>query len=80
MAEVNLGGLYYSTQDYKEAVKWYRKAAEAGTMNAQFNLGSCYYNGHGVPKDEKEAVKWYTKAAEQGDEDAKRELETLNSK
>jgi len=27
-----------------------------------------------------EAVKWWTKSAEQGDEDAKKDLEKLNSK
>ena len=53
-------------QDYKEAVKWYRKAAEQGHSDAQNNLGVCYYNGQGVEQDYKEAVKWYRKAAEQG--------------
>jgi TPR repeat protein len=51
----------------KEAVKWYRKAAEQGDATAQYSLGLMYYNGKGVPKDDVEAVKWYRKAAEQGD-------------
>jgi TPR repeat protein len=54
------------TQDYKESVKWYTKAAEQGNDSAQCNLGVMYNNGEGVPQDYKEAVKWYTKAAEQG--------------
>ena len=29
---------------YKEAVKWYAKAAEQGYANAQYNLGIMYYN------------------------------------
>ena len=53
-------------QDYKEAVKRYRKAAEQGDANAQFNLGLMYAQGQGVTQNYKEAVKWYTKAAEQG--------------
>jgi len=53
-------------QDYKEAVKWYNKAAEQGHTYAQSRLGLMYDNGQGVPQDYKEAVKWYTKAAEQG--------------
>ncbi len=52
--------------DYKEAVKWYRKAAEGGHAKAQNNLGVCYVEGKGVAKDACEAVKWFTKSAEQG--------------
>ena len=44
----------------------YRKAAEQGNADAQYNLGLCYEVGSGVPKDEVEAVKWYRKAADQG--------------
>ncbi len=50
----------------KEAVKWYRLAAEQGLSDAQFNLGVCYKNGIEVEKDVKEAIKWYRLAAEQG--------------
>jgi TPR repeat protein len=64
-------------QDYAEAVRWYRKAAEQGHANAQFNLGNMYSNlqfnlgnmyfdGRGVPQDYAEAVRWYQKAADQG--------------
>jgi uncharacterized protein len=56
----------YKRKDYKEAVKWYTKAAEQGDAEAQSNLGVMYQNGQGVPQDYKEAVKWYTKATEQG--------------
>ncbi|MDD3063871.1 MAG: tetratricopeptide repeat protein, partial [Massilibacteroides sp.] len=58
------------TQDSTEAVNWYRKAAEQGLVEAQLNLGSCYYNGTGVTQDSTEAVNWYRKAAEQGNADA----------
>ena len=53
-------------QDYKEAVLWYRKAAEQGHSGAQYNLGIMYDEGQGVPQDYKEAVKWTRLAAEQG--------------
>jgi len=43
-------------QDYVEAVKWFRKAAEQNEADAQFNLGICYFIGRGVAKDEAEAV------------------------
>jgi hypothetical protein len=54
-------------QDYGEAVRCYRKAAEQGYAKAQFNLGLMYHDGKGVPQDHDEAVNWYRKAAEQSD-------------
>jgi hypothetical protein len=57
-------------KDDSEAVKWYRKAAEQGHADAQYNLGVMYYKGQGVPQDYTEALKWYRKAAEQGHADA----------
>ncbi len=77
-AQDNLGVMYSIgdgvPQDYKEAVKWFTKAAEQGDADAQKNLGVMYDTGEGVPQDYKEAVKWYTKAAEQGDADAQNNL------
>ncbi len=37
------------TQDYAEAMKWYRKAAEQGHAGAQHNLGFMYTEGQGIP-------------------------------
>jgi TPR repeat protein len=51
-------------QDFTEAAKWYRTAAERGHAVAQLNLGSLFELGQGVLKDPAEAVKWYRKAAE----------------
>ena len=65
-AQYILGVMYYKEQNYSEAAKWYRKAAEQGNIKAQFNLGNKYYEGQGVEKNYKEAFKWYKKAAEQG--------------
>ena len=55
-------------EDYAEAAKWFRKAAEQGIAVAQYNLAVCYYNGFGVEKDYTETVKWSRKAAEQGND------------
>ena len=49
-------------QDYKEAVQWYRKAAEQGNVHAQNSLGGMYHEGKGVTKDDSEAIKWYLKS------------------
>jgi uncharacterized protein len=57
---------YFVSDNYAEAVKWYRKAAEQNNADAQNALGICYHNGNGVPKDYAEALKWYRGAAEQG--------------
>ena len=46
-----------------EAVKWYRKAAEQGDAEAQYNLGVMYDKGEGVPKNNVEAYKWFNLAA-----------------
>jgi TPR repeat protein len=53
-------------QDYSEAVRWFRKAADQGLAKAQHNIGGMYAKGHRVPQDYSEAVKWYRKAADQG--------------
>eukprot|EP00729_Bicosta_minor_P032555 gene32555-biopygen9518 len=53
-------------QDHVEAVKWFRKASEAGFAKAQFNLGIMYGKGEGVEQDHVMAAKWYRKSAEAG--------------
>ena len=53
-------------QNYSEAFKWFRRAAEQGYASAQFYLGNLYTNGNGVKEDKKEAFKWFRLAAEQG--------------
>ena len=61
-----------------EAMEWYHKAAAQGNAQAQFNLGSMYFEGEGVPKDPAQAVVWYRKAAEQGDSDAQHNLGVIS--
>ena len=50
----------------KDAVEWYKKAAEQGNADAQLALGNLLIGGKGVPKDSVEAAKWFLSAAEQG--------------
>jgi TPR repeat protein len=66
-----LGFLYQNglgvEQDWSEAVKWYRRAAEKGDAMAQANLGLMYEDGHGgLPHDNVQAYKWFLLSAEQG--------------
>ena len=69
-AQFNLGNMYNDgkgvTQDYKQAEKWYRKAAEQGLAPAQGNLGFMYGMGQGVVQDNKSAHMWFNIAAKNG--------------
>lgn len=72
--QYEMGRKFHESQNYPEAEKWYRKAAEQGNAKAQYNLGNCYCLGEGVKHNYKEAIKWYRKAAEQGNADAQYSL------
>ena len=68
----NLGTMYYlgASQNYKEAVKWFRLSAEQQHATAQYNLGLMYGNGQGVPKDYVLAHMWWTIAGSNADKNA----------
>ena len=76
-----IGRLYLNglgvSQDYNEAMRWFRKAADAGNVCAKDWIGWMYQHGHGVSQDDTEAMQWYRKAAEAGDSDAAIALERL---
>lgn len=59
-------------ENEKEAVKWFRLAAQQGLADAQYALGLYYDEGPNA--DWKEAEKWYRLAAAQGIVDAQFEL------
>jgi hypothetical protein len=65
---------YMDLENFDEATRWFRKAAELGFPGAQLMLGSAYDYGKGVEKDSIEAVHWYRLAAEQGDATAQSAL------
>ena len=71
-------GLDGVTPSPEKAAEWYRRAAEQGDADAQFNLGDCYECGTGVELSTKLAAKWYRFAAEQGHKDAKAALARLD--
>jgi hypothetical protein len=77
-AQVELGGMYHDgkgvARNYREALKWYRRAAEQGNPYAQYNLGLMYDTGKGVAQDFTAALVWYTKAALQGNPGAQQNL------
>jgi TPR repeat protein len=59
-------GAPYFKQDYKEAIKWYLKAADQGDPYAICNLGLMIENGQGCDRDLKAAVDHYKIAADAG--------------
>jgi hypothetical protein len=61
-------------QNYAEAFRLYKQAAELGYAPAQNSLGRAYENGLGVAVDQDKAVYWYKAAAKQNHPDAQAAL------
>ena len=83
-AQYNLGITYKKgqgvTQDYKEAVKWFRLAADQGDADAQINLGFRYASGEGVTQDYVRAHMWLNISASSGDKNAEENLDIVAKK
>lgn len=62
------------------AMKWFRRAADAGYSQGMFGVGCLYYNGEGVPKDKEQASRWFHKAAELDHSESKRVIERESRK
>ena len=56
------------TDNYEEALKWFRKGAEKGEAWVIGNVGHMYHWGYGVNQDYVEAMKWYKKAVDLNDD------------
>ncbi|MFI3243408.1 MAG: tetratricopeptide repeat protein [Akkermansia sp.] len=52
--------------DFNQAIAWLKKAAEAGYLKAQTDLGGLYFGGGVVKEDWDEAYRWFSMAADQG--------------
>lgn len=61
-AQYNRGTEYWYgsgvPQDYVEAAKWFRKAAERGFAEAQYRLAQMMAIGQGIRQDDTEAANW----------------------
>ncbi len=83
-AQKALGSMYADgrgvVQDFMEAAKWYRKAAEQGHLIAQDELGRMYALGRGVAQDYVLAHMWLNLAAAKGMTDAAKERDELTSR
>ncbi|MGA2195595.1 MAG: tetratricopeptide repeat protein, partial [Bryobacteraceae bacterium] len=60
------GASLYKAGDYAGALRYFRRAAEAGNPWAELQIGYQYENAEGVPQNNSEAVQWYTKSAQHG--------------
>ncbi len=67
----------YNRGDYATALKEFRPLAEQGDAAAQFDLGTMYDKGQGVPQGYQQAAGWYTKAAEAGYASAQNNLASM---
>ncbi len=58
----------------REALIWYRRAADKGSNSALIHLGNFYENGLGITADVNEAIKHFRHAADAGDAEAQYRL------
>ena len=99
-AQINLGMMFESgqgvPQDFNEAIRWYRLAADQKLIKAQeklnlllkkaaepqinLSLGMMFESGQGVPQDFNEAIRWYRLVADQGLIKAQKKLNFLLNK
>ena len=70
-----------AASDFSGALEWTKRAAEAGYLQAQTDLGALYmYGGKGVERDAAAAWKWFSEAAAQGSKEAELFLGDLQSR
>ncbi len=62
------------TDERHFTVQLYYKKARKGDVNAQYQLGLLYLNGHGTLQDFEEAAKWFELAAEKNHKQAQYQL------
>lgn len=60
-------GVGRSAPDPAEAIEWYKKAVQLGSLDAATNIGLMYADGNGVAKDPAQALLWFRQAANGGD-------------
>ncbi len=64
-------------EDAQAILSTCQRAAAEGCIAEQFNVGTMFKNGYGLPKDMKKAEKWLSAAAKKGDLQAASALRSL---
>ena len=85
LAQYRLGTMYYNgtgvTEDEKQAIYWWKKAAASGHADSMYQLGTAFlYGSHAakiVPDPDREAAIWYFQAASAGHVEAQYHLGLL---
>lgn len=62
-AQLIIARFFHNKTDYANAIIWFRKSAEQGQADAQFELGLMLERGEGTLKNVEEATDWYLKSA-----------------
>ena len=79
--QCRIGSTHYNgegvQQNFVEAMRWFRMAADRGHAKAQYNLGYQYAKGEGVPQDYVRAHMWANLAAAQGVTDASKNRDAV---
>lgn len=75
ISQYKLAGLYATgdtkiTQNHKKAFLWYKKSAEQGNDEAEYQLGAMYLDDYNVSNFNK-AIELFERSAAQGNEKAK---------
>ncbi|MGQ0456104.1 MAG: tetratricopeptide repeat protein [Hyphomicrobium sp.] len=65
--------------NFKDAAKWYQRAADKGFAQAQYRLGTLYERGLGLKVDPARAMEWYEKAATAGNIKAMHNLAVMSA-
>ena len=63
-AQTRLADFCIASDDFTNAVHWYRKAAEQDDVTAQLSLASLLMAGRGTAKNPQEAARWLRAAAD----------------
>ena len=78
-AAFKLANWHLTAQQIDKALRWYERAANAGHVRAQYNLGLLYLKGQHVPWDGFTGMAWISKAAKSGDAKAQALLQRLRN-
>lgn len=80
-AQFTLAGMHKNgegvAQDFAEAARWYRMAAEGRHNSARYELGMLYLEGKGVPQDPLEAASCFYDAATGDHREAQRRFREI---
>ena len=74
---VEQGKKHLDNENYTEAMACFKKAADKGNAEAEYNIADLYWGGLGVEEDHETAAEWLKKAAENDYPEAQNALAAL---